>query len=96
MICVMVRRFLILLVCFLVTFPSFCQDEGSPNKVFYKEKAKNFNVLDINVIGANGSSLPERLEAVYASVKDYSHEDYGIPTSNGVQKVNLGKIIKNR
>ena len=64
--------------------------------VFYKGKIESFRVVDIKEIGATGNSVPERLEAVYNSVKDYSTEDYAVPTSDGVIKVNLGRVILRR
>lgn len=75
------------------------KDEKSVDGVaglFYKGKIESFRVVDIQEIGATGNSVPERLEAVYNSVKDYSKEDYSVPTSEGVIKVNLGRIILRR
>lgn len=69
---------------------------GGVAGVFYKGKIESFRVVDIQEIGATGNSVPERLEAVYNSVKDYSKEDYAVPTSEGVIKVNLGRIILRR
>lgn len=72
------------------------RDVGGVAGVFYKGKIESFCVVDIQEIGATGNSVPERLEAVYNSVKDYSKEDYAVPTSEGVIKVNLGRIILRR
>ncbi len=94
------RRLCILLFLFIgFVFNAYSETVETVDKKhhwFYSEKDNIATDVVIKTIEPSGNSLPERLEAVYETIKDYKSPDYSVPTKEGLKETCLGRVILNR